>query len=267
MNKEHFIIRPKVVCRLGMGVLCIVSLLLAVTWLGSLDQRRIESWRISQPIEFKKANVYRREFQPTESGITNGRVIVPRISTVARLHTHVPLDEGVWNATIDKHLSSEERNKNIRELVKQHKQKFAESLSSDNSLLSWRILENGIEFDHGVFESDNMSAWATRAAQIHYRFENAVKELDPEKKYTLLVENKQPSDTLSRFSTLFILGPAHRHGKDTVGYFNYILKVTMPLMLLGVCLIILATYKQKTVLEQTQSQPIAPGNREQAPGS
>ena len=202
--------------------------------------------------------MYQHEFQPTESGINNGRVIVPRIPSVARLYARVPIDEGAWSNIIDKHQSSEERNKRTREMLEQHKQRFVESLSSDNSLLSWRILENGIEFDHGVLDSDNMLAWTTRAGQICYRVENAVKELDPKKKYTLLIENEQPRDTLSRFSTVFTLGPAFRRGKDTVGNFNYILKVTIPLVFFGVVLVVTALIKSRSSMHKIDSQPADP---------
>ena len=217
------------VCKfLGISLLIVALLVQAPFWLSARYQKRMQSWRMALSIDFSARNIYKENFQPRGTLMGN-----PQLRMRSPLLTEFQ-ETDLGGAYVPLHILQES---------------FSKYAIDFN--LSWKVLEEENILDSGVFGPNDVNAWSY-PFHVYYKAEDysGYRQLDREKVYTLVVEVTKPSQAVNKFKPTFILGPPS--GKNFISLSNRLLILTIPLFVLGIFLLVIATWKYKFMDRERQ---------------
>ncbi len=202
-------------------MLIIVALFLQISaWQGAHYQRRIQSWGIKIPLDCNAVNTYQQEFQPNDPLIGNPTLIMrgPLLPTFPETHIS---------------------GKNIPEDILRESFSYSGIAFS----VSWQIFEQDRLFQSGVFGPNDVIAWSFPDYVYYKAEEYSGPSIDIEKVYTLKIEVTQPCKALENLNPTFLIGPPYM--KNLIRYSKNTLKLTMPLLIIGIFSVIVVITKHK----------------------
>ncbi len=219
--RNNLKLRASVLGILGTALLITALYVQLPAWLGARYQRKRQLWKVMIPIDCNTTNTYKEKFQATESLIGN-----PKLQMYGPLLTE-------FNKT---HIAGE----NVPTKIFQD---FFSKSSIDFSI-SWKILEGDKTFDSGVFSPNDVVAWSY-PDHVYYKVEDfsGHRHVDTEKDYSVIIDIKQPCQALSKLKPFFTLGPSPM--MNLISISNNLLKITVPIFILGVFILVIAFLKYK----------------------